>query len=64
MSDKATENAVSRRRSREYALICIECRAISRPGSLGWRIYLDCDGEPTTYCPWCAAVEFDDFRLE
>jgi len=47
------------RPAREYALICVECRAISRPGALGWRIYLDFEHDLATYCPWCAASEFD-----
>jgi hypothetical protein len=48
------------RPAREYALICVECRAISRPGALGWRTYLDDQHDLATYCPWCAAREFDD----
>ena len=48
------------RPAREYALTCVECRAISRPGALGWRAYLDYEQHLATYCPWCAAREFDD----
>jgi hypothetical protein len=48
------------RPAREFALICVECRAISRPGALGWRTYLDHEHDLATYCPWCATREFDD----
>jgi hypothetical protein len=39
------------------ALVCVECGATSEPDAKGWRVYLDIDGEPVTYCPDCAQRE-------
>ena len=58
--NEETQSIGVERPSREYALICVECRTISRPGALGWRMYLDVEGDLATYCPGCAAHEFGD----
>ena len=46
-------------------LVCVECETVSDEGARGWRAYLGggFDGdelEVGTYCPACAAAEFDD----
>jgi hypothetical protein len=39
-------------------LICTECGAEAPPDASGWRVYLDDEDKPVTYCPACAAGEF------
>lgn len=43
-----------------HELTCVECERTSPPESpVGWRTYLTVDDELATYCPDCAAREFD-----
>jgi hypothetical protein len=43
----------------ERPLICAECGAESEAGTVGWRAYLGDEDEVLTFCPECAAREFD-----
>lgn len=40
-------------------LVCVECGGTSEGGARGWRALLTVDDEVATYCPDCAAREFD-----
>ncbi len=41
------------------ALVCVECRAETAGDAVGWRAYRADLDEVATYCPVCAAREFD-----
>jgi hypothetical protein len=40
-------------------MTCVECAADADEAARGWRAFLTVDEEVATFCPECAAREFD-----